>query len=123
MKAGRAAVLFMKRPPTVLARVGATHRGRSEGDDLLRVLIELSRATGTEIMLVPQTLVWPLRPERLGFSVVDTLVGSADFPGELRAAAQLLLNHRATRSSAHGEPVKPARTSARPGGHGATTTP
>lgn len=102
--AGRSALLFMKRPPTVLSRVGAAHRGRSEGDDLLRVLIELQRSMGVEIMMVPQTLVWTSRPERLGFSLVDTLFGSADFPGELRAAVQLLLNHKNTVIRA-GEPV------------------
>ncbi len=94
----------MKRPPSVLSRAGATHRGRSEGDDLLRVLIALQRATSAEIIMVPQTLVWTSRPERLGFSIVDTLFGSADFPGELRAAGQLLLNHKNTVIRA-GEPV------------------
>jgi len=102
--AGRSALLFMKRPPTVLSRVGAAHRGRSEGDDLLRVLIDLQRSMGVEIIMVPQTLVWTSRPERLGFSLVDTLFGSADFPGELRAAGQLLLNHKNTVIRA-GEPV------------------
>jgi glycerol-3-phosphate O-acyltransferase len=101
---GRSALLFMKRPPSVLSRVGASHRGRSEGSDLLRVLIELQRETSGEIMMVPETLVWTMRPERLGFSVVDTLFGSADFPGELRAAGQLLLNHKNSVIRA-GEPV------------------
>ena len=96
VQAGRSALLFMKRHPSVLARVGASHRGRNEGNELLRVLIELQRGMKGrgEIMLVPQTLVWTYRPERLGFSLVDTVFGSADFPGELRAAGQLLFNHR-----------------------------
>ena len=55
-------------------------------------------------MLVPETLVWTSRPERLGFSLVDTLFGSADFPGELRAAGQLLFNHKNSVIRA-GEPV------------------
>jgi glycerol-3-phosphate O-acyltransferase len=104
VQAGRSALLFMKRHPSVLARVGASHRGRNEGDELLRVLIEQQRAMRGEIMLVPQTLVWTYRPERLGFSLVDTLFGSADFPGELRAAGQLLFNHRNSVIRA-GEPV------------------
>jgi glycerol-3-phosphate O-acyltransferase len=104
VQAGRSALLSMKRPPSVLSRVGAAHRGRSEGDDLLRVLIAQQRSMGAEIIMVPQTLVWTSRPERLGFSLVDTLFGSADFPGELRAAAQLLLNHKNTVIRA-GEPV------------------
>jgi glycerol-3-phosphate O-acyltransferase len=104
VEAGQSALLFMKRPPTVLARVGAAHRGRSEGFDLIRVLVGAQRAGRAEIMMVPETLVWTLRPERLGFSLVDTIFGSADFPGELRAAAQLLLNHKNTVIRA-GDPV------------------
>lgn len=94
LRRGESAVLFMKRPPSVLSRVGsATHRGRSEGDDLMRVILSLHRATGISIVMVPETLVWTQRPDRLGFSVVDTIFGSADFPGEIRAAGQLLVNH------------------------------
>ena len=106
VQAGRSALLFMKRHPSVLGRVGASHRGRNEGDELLRVLIELQRGMKGrgEIMLVPETLVWTYRPERLGFSLVDTVFGSADFPGELRAAGQLLFNHKNSVIRA-GEPV------------------
>jgi glycerol-3-phosphate O-acyltransferase len=103
MREGRSALLFVKRPPSVLGRASAARRGRS-GDDLLRVLVEISRTGGDDIVIVPQTLVWTSRPERLGFSLVDTLFGSADFPGEIRAAGQLLLNHRNTVLRA-GEPV------------------
>jgi glycerol-3-phosphate O-acyltransferase len=91
---GESAVLFMKRPPDMLDRASATHRGRSEGDDLLRVLIDLSRREAREIILLPQTFVWTKRPERLGFSLVDTLFGPVEFPGDLRAAMQFLLNYK-----------------------------
>lgn len=104
VRGGGSALLFLKRPPTVLSRVGAAHRGRGEGSELLRVLVEQQRVSAGEIMLVPQTLLWTQRPERLGFSLVDTVFGSADFPGELRAAAQLLLNHKNSVVRA-GEPV------------------
>jgi glycerol-3-phosphate O-acyltransferase len=103
---GGSAVLFLKRAPTVIARAGATHRGRREGDDPLQVLLDLQRGElgagdlagapprGREIMMVPQTFVWTQRPERRGFSIVDTLFGPAEFPGDLRAAAQFLLNYK-----------------------------
>ena len=94
IESGESALLFMKRHPALLPLAPSTHRGRSEGDDLLRILIELQRQTEREIIMVPETLVWTQGPDRLGFSVVDTLFGSADFPGELRAAGQLLLNHK-----------------------------
>jgi glycerol-3-phosphate O-acyltransferase len=102
VRGGGSALLFMKRPPSVLGRVG--HRGRGEGSDLLRVLVELQRQTKGEILLVPQTLFWTQRPERIGFSLFDTVFGPADFPGELRAAAQLVANHKNTVVRA-GEPV------------------
>lgn len=104
VRSGLSAVLFMKRPPSVLPRASATHRGRSEGDDLLRVLIEAQRPAAREIIMVPQTFVWTQKPEQLAFSLVDTLFGSADFPGELRAAGQLLFNHKSCVIRA-GEPL------------------
>lgn len=91
---GESAVLFMRRPPTVLERTMPGHRGHGEADDLLRVLIDLERTGERRIVFVSHTFVWTHRPERLGFSLVDTVFGSADFPGELRAAGQLLLTYR-----------------------------
>jgi glycerol-3-phosphate O-acyltransferase len=90
---GQSIVLFMKRPPSVLAP-STTHRGRSEGDGLLRALFQLRRSSERDIVMVPQTFVWTMRPESLGFSLVDTLFGPAEFPGELRALAQYALNHK-----------------------------
>src|SRR6187397_596197 len=40
LASGESAVLFMKRHPSVIPSAGGTHRGRNEGDDLLRILIE-----------------------------------------------------------------------------------
>jgi glycerol-3-phosphate O-acyltransferase len=95
LAAGGSAVLFMKRAPSVIERTGAAHRGRSDGDDLLIALIdEQRRDPSREIILMPQTFVWTQRPERLGFSLVDTVFGPADFPGDMRAAAQFLLNYK-----------------------------
>lgn len=101
--AGRSALLFLKRPPERILRPGATQRGRSEGDEPLRALLSLQRG-GTEITLVPQVFLWTKRPERLQVSLVDTLFGPAEFPGDLRAVAQLLLNYRHCVVRA-GEPV------------------
>jgi glycerol-3-phosphate O-acyltransferase len=95
IRSGRSAVLFLKRPPERIARLGATQRGRSEGDEPIRVLIEMQRGGGAgEIQLVPQTFLWTQRPARLQVSVADTLFGPAEFPGDLRGVAQLLLNYR-----------------------------
>src|SRR5262249_6791934 len=99
LAAGESAVLFLKGPPAMRNRASPTHRGRTEGEELLRVLIDSERSRPRdgkrgEIMMVPQIFVWTQRPERLGFSVVDTLFGPSDFPGELRAAAQVLFNYK-----------------------------
>ena len=101
---------------------GAAPRGQSEGDALLRVLVDLQRSMSAEIILVPETLVWTSRPEREGFSLVDTVFGSADFPGELRAAGQLLFNHKNTVIRA-GEPVSLRDFLAQDGGHDAGSPP
>lgn len=106
VRAGRSALLFLKRPPErLLPRPGATHRGRSEGDEPLRVLLDLQRTERLHISLVPQTLLWSQRPECLGFSLVDAVLGPAEFPGDVRAVAQFLLNHRHCVIRA-GEPVR-----------------
>src|SRR5262245_44063060 len=94
MRAGDSAVLFLKRAPGVLDRGGGTHRGRSEGDDLLKALIDMVRREPREIMLIPQMFVWTQRSERRSFSLFDTIFGPVDFPGNLRALLQFLLNHK-----------------------------
>jgi glycerol-3-phosphate O-acyltransferase len=102
---GYSAVLFMKVAPSVLARAGQPGlRGRREGSELLAALVELQRRDDREIMLVPLTLLWSQRPERLGFSLIDTVFGPSDFPGEARASLQMLLNFRNTALRA-GEPL------------------
>ncbi|MCK6591154.1 MAG: 1-acyl-sn-glycerol-3-phosphate acyltransferase, partial [Polyangiaceae bacterium] len=89
---GKSAVLFMKKPPSMIAGKSPTKRGRSEGDELLRALLDVQRRGELDVILVPQTFVWTKRPDRRGFSLVDTLFGPAEFPGDLRAATQFLLN-------------------------------
>ncbi len=115
---GKSAVLFLKRAPGVIERASTTHRGRTEGDALLSVLLDIASRSASrsslsmgpqaapnpgapdvsvapgEVFLVPETLVWTLRPQRLGFSVNDFVFSPAEFPGEVRALAQLATNHQ-----------------------------
>ncbi|MEZ4313306.1 MAG: 1-acyl-sn-glycerol-3-phosphate acyltransferase [Polyangiaceae bacterium] len=90
---GKSAVLFLKRAPGVIERASTAHRGKTEGDALLSVLIDIAHKGSREVLLVPQTLVWTLRPERRGFWARDFLFSPAEFPGEVRALAQLSANH------------------------------
>lgn len=90
--AGKSAVLFLKRAPGVIERASTAHRGRTEGDALLSELIDIATKTPRRVLLVPQTLVWTMRPERRGFWMRDFLFSPAEFPGEVRALAQLGAN-------------------------------
>ncbi len=89
---GKSAVLFLKRAPGVLERASTAHRGRTEGDALLSVLLDIASKSTRGVFLVPETLVWTLRPERIGFSLNDFFFSPAEFPGEVRALAQLAAN-------------------------------
>lgn len=94
LRRGSSAVLFMKRPPDMLDRASATHRGRSEGDEPMRALFTTQRRDARDVLLLPLTFVWTTRPSQLGFSVVDTVFGPSEYPGDLRAVTQLLLNYK-----------------------------
>jgi glycerol-3-phosphate O-acyltransferase len=99
---GHSAALFLKRSPRQLR---SAPRGQREADTLLDALLALqSERPEREIVMVPQTFVWTQRPERRGFSLVDSVFGPADYPGELRTAAQFLLNFTGGKLRA-GEPL------------------
>jgi len=92
--AGKSAVLFLKRAPGVIERASTSHRGKTEGDALLSVLLDIAARSPRDVLLVPETLVWTMRPERRGFSLYDFVFSPAEFPGEVRALAQLTANHQ-----------------------------
>ena len=101
LESGRAAALFLKRPPLL------DDRGSAEADagqGLVETLIGLQARRTDEVMLVPLVFVWTQRPERLDFSLVDTLFGPAEHPGEVRRAAQFAVNYQNARVRA-GEPL------------------
>src|SRR5258706_13505838 len=93
IKEGGSAALFLKRPPTMLGLTGdkvGPRRTVSEGDDLIRALFALQRSRQEPILLVPQVFVWTKRPDRRQGSVVDTLLGTREWPGKIRSTFQLL---------------------------------
>lgn len=103
IRSGASAALFLKRPPRSLN--SGVQRGRSEGDALLSTLLDLQRGDlEHEVMLMPQMLVWSKRPQRRGFSLVDSMFGPTDFPGDLRQVGQALLNYKNCELRA-GDPV------------------
>ncbi len=89
LRRGDSAVLFLQHGPD---RTGAT-RSRHDDSGLLDVLVALQRREpGRPVTLVPLLCVWTRRSERRGFSVLDSIFGPADFPGEVRQVAQMLAN-------------------------------
>jgi glycerol-3-phosphate O-acyltransferase len=95
LEGGGSALLFLKRPPAFLdASRSARMRGKTEGDEALKVLIDLQRRKGKPVLLVPQTFVWSRRPDSRGAGVVDLLLGPREYPGTLRMVTQFLMNFR-----------------------------
>ena len=98
---GAAAALFLKRPPEVFE--GKT-RGKVQGDDGLRTLLDLQRTMDTPILLVPQVFVWSRHADEAQRGAVDVLFGPREWPGKLRTVAQFAMNYRQVSLRA-GEPL------------------
>jgi glycerol-3-phosphate O-acyltransferase len=103
---GGSAVLFLKRPPTILEKAahGRRRAVSSEGDALVKSLFDLQHRMDRPIMLVPQVFVWSKRPESLEPSLTDFVLGPRDWPGRVRLAVQFLLNYKHVMLRA-GEPI------------------
>ncbi len=102
VKAGTSAVLFLKRPPTLLESGGA--RPKIEGDVYLKTLLEVQRHSDRPILLVPQVFIWSKRPDAAEHGALDAVLGPREWPGKIRTVAQFLANYRNVTLRA-GEPV------------------
>jgi glycerol-3-phosphate O-acyltransferase len=87
IRAGAAALLFMRRKPDELALP-------SPDDDLLRTLVEAQRKTQKPIFLMPQTFVWTKRPPSAKTSLIDVLFGPSEWPGSVRTSLQFIFNYK-----------------------------
>ncbi|MEN9580447.1 MAG: hypothetical protein RJA70_3456 [Pseudomonadota bacterium] len=103
---GGSAVLFLKRPPTVLDVVSGASGGRGlrEGDALMGALIQVQRESERPILLVPQVFVWTKRPDTRGTRPLDRLFGPREWPSAARVIGQFLSNPSGVALRA-GEPV------------------
>jgi len=98
---GGSAALFLKRRATMveLATSGPLMRAPEpkEGDELVRALLALQRASSVPITLVPQLFVWTKQPERGAPRTRDWLFGPPDAPSASWALAHLLATPSAVR--------------------------
>ncbi|MBM4374886.1 MAG: 1-acyl-sn-glycerol-3-phosphate acyltransferase [Deltaproteobacteria bacterium] len=86
LRRGDSAVLFVQRAPH-----GADSKKRDAA--LLERLLAWQRSEPTRpVTMVPVLFVWSRRSERRGFSLLDSVFGPADFPGDLRQVGQLIGN-------------------------------
>lgn len=99
------AVLFLKRPPSVLDVAAGASGGRGlKGDELVQALIELQRNRSEPILLVPQLFLWTKRPDTRGTRLLDTVLGPREWASPVRTIGQFLSNYRHVELKA-GEPV------------------
>lgn len=103
---GGSAVLFLKRPPSVLdVAAGASGgRGLKEGDELVQTLIALQRQRKEPILLVPQLFLWTKLPDTRGTRMLDLVLGPREWASPVRTIGQFLYNYRHVELKA-GEPV------------------
>ena len=91
IRAGHSAVLFLRRPRTLLSPTGAYTEKHVEA--LLRVQRDLDRP----ILLLPETLHWTKRPVGLRPTVVDSVFGNREAPGWAREIVGFLWNYKDAR--------------------------
>ncbi len=118
---GSSAVLFLKRPPTLL-EPAAQGRGKSEGDLFIRTLFEAQRESSVPILLVPQVFVWSKAQDKAQHDLVDAVLGPREWPGKIRTVAQFLANYRNVTLRA-GEPIDVRAFLNQQAGNGARSTP
>jgi glycerol-3-phosphate O-acyltransferase len=96
LSVGASAVLFLKRPPSVLdVAAGASGgRGLKQGDELVQVLITLQRQRREPILLVPQLFLWTKRPDTRGTRMLDMVLGPREWASPVRTIGQFLSNYK-----------------------------
>jgi glycerol-3-phosphate O-acyltransferase len=106
LQVGASAVLFLKRPPSVLdVAAGASGgRGLKQGDELVQTLIQAQRERKEPILLVPQLFLWTKLPDTRGTQMLDLVLGPREWASPVRTIGQFLYNYRHVELKA-GEPV------------------
>jgi glycerol-3-phosphate O-acyltransferase len=107
IESGGSAALFLKRPAEILGRQTVRpgpRRALSEGDELVRALFDVQRRRTEPVLLVPQVFVWTKNPDTRRSSLVDSLLGTREWPGKIRSTLELIRSYDTVMLRA-GEPV------------------
>ena len=89
--AGHSAVLFLRRPRTLLGPATAYPEQHVEA------LLNLQRTLDRPILLLPETLQWTKRPVGLRPTLVDSVFGNREAPGRMREIFGFVWNHQDAR--------------------------
>ena len=110
LEAGHGAVLFLRRPRTLLSPSGRYEERHVE------VLLEAQRHLDRPILLLPETLQWTKRPVGLRPTIIDSIFGNREAPGALREIVGFLWNYQDARFHI-GAPIDLRATMAREEGN------
>lgn len=88
VRAGRSALVFLRKPGSLVASVG-------EGiADPFPALVALQRTQSRPIFLVPELVIWTRNPAALQRNLLDVLFGEPEAPGFWRSLFSFVLNRR-----------------------------
>ncbi|APS00064.1 1-acyl-sn-glycerol-3-phosphate acyltransferase [Pajaroellobacter abortibovis] len=91
LEMGSSAALFLKRPAYLLE---SKSRGKTEGDLYLHTILETQRSISRPILLIPQVFIWSKHHDKSQLNLLDALLGTREWPGNIRTVAQFLYNYR-----------------------------
>ncbi len=90
LRSGKGAILFLKRPGSILE---GAERGKLDSEPFIDELLSLDAQIQRPILLVPQVFVWTRHPDSAEISAVDWLLGPREWPGYLRAISQYIASY------------------------------
>lgn len=89
--AGSTALLFLRRPVTLI------NRSESYSEKHVEALLALQRQTARPILLLPESLLWATRAAGLRRTIIDSIFGDREAPGRLRELLGFLWTYEGSR--------------------------
>lgn len=91
LAAGATALLFLRRPVTLI------NRNETYSEKHVEALLELQRQTARPILLLPESLLWAKRAAGLRRTIIDSIFGDREAPGPMRELAGFLSAYQGSR--------------------------